>query len=198
MAQTRRKERQRRKEQRTQRLLVIILSALALLASLIISLVMIGPINSKPQEQTAQSAMLPYDADMPFSTADLTSAQLEQIRRDGRMHVSDGPRSISIGDPLDKIIERFPTSYTGEQPEDEQILYCAEVFVNQNGVETILPPRGLLTTDNSSIIVTLLAPLTPYPAGTKDNYRSYEHVYCLFNIEPDSMTVNQITLGIGH
>ncbi len=198
MAQNRRKERQRRKQQRTQRLLVVILSALALITSLIVCLVMIGPISNTPQEQAAQSAMLPYDAGMPFSAADLTSAQLEQIRRDGRMHVSDGPRSISIGDPLDKIIERFPTSYAGEQPEDEQILYCAEVFINQNGVETVLPPRGLLTTDNSSIIVTLLAPLMPYPAGTKDNYRSYEHVYCLFTIEPDSMTISEITLGIGH
>lgn len=198
MAQNRRRERQRRKEQRKERLYVVILSAAALLVSLAICLFIIGPMSKEPQELAAQSAMLPYDAGMPFSVADLTSAQLEQIRRDGRMHVSDGPRMISIGDSLDKIIERFPTSYTGEQPEDEQILYCAEVFVNQNGVETVLPPRGLLTTDNSSIIVTLLAPVTPYPAGTKDNYRSYEHIYCRFTIEPDSMTVSGITLGFGH
>ncbi|MBR5289244.1 MAG: hypothetical protein IKU34_11755 [Clostridia bacterium] len=198
MAQNRRRERQHRKEQRNQRIFIIALSAAALLISLVVSLIIAGPLGRQPEVQSAQSAMLPYDADMPFSAADLTSAQLEQIRRDGRMHVSDGPRSISIGDSLDKIIELFPTNYTGEQPEDEQILYCAEVFVNQNGVSTILPPRGLLTTDNSSIIVTLLAPLTPYPAGTKDNYRSYEHVYCLFTVEPDSMTVSEITLGLGH
>ena len=112
------------------------------------------------------------------------------------MHVSDGPRGVSIGDSLDKVIEVFPTNYMGEQSDDEQILYCAEVFINQNGKTTVLPPRGLLTATNDSIIVTLLAPTSPYPEGTKDNYGFYEHVYCLFGIDPDSMTVSEITLGI--
>ena len=196
MAQNRRRERQRKREIRRQRLIVIAVSAAALLVSLIACLMMIGPAAPETQQSTAASALLPYDAGMPFSISDLTAAQLEQIRRDGRMHVSDGPRGVSVGDPLDKVIEVFPTNYMGEQPENEQILYCAEVFVNQNGKTTILPPRGLLTASNDSIIVTLLAPTTPYPDGTKDNYGSYEHVYCLFTIEPDSMTVREITLGI--
>lgn len=196
MAQKRRRERQRRKEQRRQRIIAVAISAAALLISLIVCLIILGPRTSGSQGDAAQAVLLSYDADTPFSASDLTAAQLEQIRRDGRMHVSDGPRGISIGDSLDKVIELFPTSYTGEQPDDEQILYCAEVFENLNGQTTVLPPRGLLTTDNTSIIVTLLAPTSPYPEGTRDNYGQFEHVYCLFTIEPDSMTVSGITLGI--
>lgn len=196
MAQNRRRERQRKREQRRQRLLAAAISTAALIVSLIVCLIMIGPMTGEKETGEIQSAMLPYDAGTPFSSSDLTAAQLEQLRRDGRMRVSDGPRGISVGDSLDKVIELFPTSYAGEQPDDEQILYCAEVFENLNGQTTVLPPRGLLTADNDSIIVTLLAPTTPYPDGTRDNYGFYEHVYCLFTIEPDSMTVDQITLGI--
>lgn len=85
---------------------------------------------------------------------------------------------------------------TGEQSDEEIILYCADYFENQNGIMTALPPRGLLTVDSGSIIVTLLAPTSAYPAGTQDNYGSFEHVYCVFTIEPDTMTVSAITLGI--
>ena len=196
MAQNRRRERQRRKEDNRQRLLAVVLAAIALIISLVVSLVMIGPKKTDAPGALSQTTLLPYDANAPFSASDLTAAQLEQIRRDGRMHVSDGPRGISIGDPLDKVIEVFPTNYMGEQSDDEQILYCAEVFINQNGKTTVLPPRGLLTATNDSIIVTLLAPTSPYPEGTKDNYGFYEHVYCLFGIDPDSMTMSEITLGI--
>ena len=196
MAQNRRRERQRRKEDNRQRLLAVVLAAIALIISLVVSLVMIGPKKTDAPGALSQTTLLPYDANAPFSASDLTAAQLEQIRRDGRMHVSDGPRGISIGDSLDKVIEVFPTNYMGEQSDDEQILYCAEVFINQNGKTTVLPPRGLLTATNDSIIVTLLAPTSPYPEGTKDNYGFYEHVYCLFGIDPDSMTVSEITLGI--
>lgn len=196
MAQIRRRERQRKRKARRQRLFAIGLSAAALLVSLTVCLILLLPGDNAAQDDSAQSALASYDASQPFTTADLTGAQLEQIRRDGRMHVSDGPRGISVGDPLDKVIERFPTSYTGEQPEDEQILYCAEVFLNQNGKTTVLPPRALLTTDNSSIIITMLAPTSLYPDGTKDDYGAYEHVYCLFSIDPDTMTVSRITLGI--
>lgn len=196
MAQIRRRERQRKRKARMQRLLAIGLSAAALLISFIVCLILLLPGSNTTQEDAAQSAFASYDASQPFSTADLTSAQMEQIRQEGRMTVSDGPRGISIGDLLDKVIERYPTSYTGEQPEDEQILYCAEVFTNQNGKTTVLPPRALLTTDNSSIIITMLAPTSPYPEGTQDDYGSYEHVYCIFSIDPDAMTVAKITLGI--
>ena len=196
MAQNRRRELLRKREKRRHRIIALVASVAAILTSLIICLIMIGPMSADTPQEQAQSTLLPYDADTPFSASDLTAAQLEQIRRDGRLRVSDGPRAISVGDPLDKIIEVFPTNYTGEQPENEQILYCAEVFTNQNGKQTVLPPRGLLTASNDSIIVTLLAPTSPYPEGTRDNYGFYEHIYCLFTIEPDSMTVSSITLGI--
>lgn len=195
MAQRRRRERIRKRQNRRQLILVGALSAGLLIVSLVICLLIAGPLTAEKTADAAQTAMLPYDAGQPFGTADLTSAQLEQIRRDGRMRVSDGPRGISIGDSLEKILDCFP-SYSGEQPENEQILYCAQVFENQNGVSTILPPRGLLTADNDSIIVTLLAPTSPYPAGTLDTYGQYEHVYCIFTIDPDSMTVSAITLGM--
>lgn len=85
---------------------------------------------------------------------------------------------------------------TGMQSDEEMILYCADYFKNQNGAMVALPPRGLLTVQGGNIVVTLLAPTTAYPAGTKDNYGSYEHIYCVYTIEPDTMTVSDIVLGI--
>jgi len=85
---------------------------------------------------------------------------------------------------------------TGMQSDEEMILYCAEYFENQNGAMVALPPRGLLTVQGGNIVVTLLAPTAAYPAGTKDSYGSYEHVYCVYTIEPDTMTVSGIVLGI--
>ena len=61
---------------------------------------------------------------------------------------------------------------------------------------TALPPRGLLTVDGGKIIVTLLAPTSAYPAGTQDSYGSYEHVYCVYTINPDTMTISEIVIGI--
>ena len=56
--------------------------------------------------------------------------------------------------------------------------------------------RGLLTVNSGSIIVTLLAPISSYPAGTKDDYGRYEHIYCRYTIEPDTMTIRSIVLGL--
>ena len=119
--------------------------------------------------------------------------------------MSDGPRGVSVGDSLDTLLSRFPSTFTekqadtdqtGEQSDEEIILYCASYFENQNGVMTALPPRGLLTVDSGSIIVTLLAPISSYPAGTKDDYGRYEHIYCRYTIEPDTMTIRSIVLGL--
>ena len=151
------------------------------------------------------STALPYSASQPFTLSDLTASQVQQIRRDGRMHVSDGPRGVSVGDSLEKLMERLPstivethedTELTGLQSEEQVILYCADYFENQNGMMTVLPPRGLIDVDNGQIVVTLLAPTGAYPAGTKDSYGSYEHVYCVYTIEPDTMTISSIVLGI--
>ena len=85
---------------------------------------------------------------------------------------------------------------TGLQSDEEMILYCADYFENQNGAMVALPPSGLLTVQGGSIVVTLLAPTSAYPAGTKDSYGSYEHVYCVYTVEPDTMTISSIVLGI--
>jgi len=196
MAQKRRREKQMKQQQRLQTLLCIAGAVGAVLLSVIVCL-LIFDIRPAAQEVSAPAATsLPYEETAPFTLADLTAAQQTQIRESGRIHVSDGPRGVAIGDTLETVLERFPVSYAGDQPEEMQILYCAEYFENQNGVMTVLPPRGLLTVDNGYIVITLLAPTSAYPAGTHDTYGSYEHVYCIFTIEPDSMTISSIVLGI--
>ncbi|MDO5377084.1 MAG: hypothetical protein Q4G52_02010 [Clostridia bacterium] len=194
-----------KRKQRTTTLLCILGGTGAMLLSLALCLVFF---DVRPRQETPaapESTALPYSASSPFTVSDLTSAQLSQLRSQGRMSVSDGPRGISIGDSLETLLERYPSTFTELQPEtdltgeqslEEIILYCASYFENQNGVMTALPPRGLLTVDGGMIVVTLLAPTAAYPAGTLDNYGSYEHVYCIYTVEPENMTVSSIVLGI--
>ena len=196
MAQKRRREKQMKQEQRLQTLLCIMIAAGAVLLSLIICLLVFDIRPEAAPVSTPAATSLPYAAEQPFSLSDLTVAHLSSIRTEGRISVSDGPRGIALGDTLETVLDRFPVSFMGDQPEEMQILYCAEYFENQNGLMTVLPPRGLLTVDNGYIVITLLAPTSAYPAGTHDNYGSYEHVYCVFTIEPDSMTISSIVLGI--
>lgn len=196
MAQKRRKEKQMKQKQRMQTLLCFGGALGAVLLSLLVCL-LVFDIRPEAQQVSAPVATaLPYEASAPFTVSDLTAAQLISIRESGRISVSDGPRGVALGDTLETVLDRFPVSYMGDQPEEMQILYCAEVFENQNGLTTVLPPRGLLTANNGYIEITLLAPTSAYPAGTHDNYGSYEHVYCIFTIEPDSMTISSIELGI--
>lgn len=197
MAQRRRKQIQ---QQRRQRLItaLCIAGGIGAVAISVIACMLIFGVNTPASapESTSVSASLPYEASAPFSIADLTASQLTQIREQGRISVSDGPRGVSVGDSLDALLERFPSSYSGAQPEEEQILYCAEYFENIYGVMTVLPPRGLISADSSSIYVTLLAPTSAYPEGTREDYGDFEHVYCRFTVEPDTMTVTAIALGI--
>ena len=230
MAQKRRKEQQMKKQQRMITALCILGGTAAVLLSLTICILIFDPFPKDIAVSAPVSTSLPYSADMPFSLSDLTASQLEHIRRDGRMHVSDGPRGVSVGDSLEKLMERLPSTIaktqnaamdsssltdeemneayqdyldtldsserTGLQSEEQIILYCADYFENQNGMMTVLPPRGLIDVNNGQIVVTLLAPTSAYPAGTKDSYGSYEHVYCVYTIEPDTMTISSIVLGI--
>ncbi len=198
MAQQRRKARELQRRQRLSTLLCIAGGLGAVLLSLIVCLLIfdIGPQAASVSAPVATA--LPYNASDPFTLADLTLDQQKQVRENGRLSVSDGPRGISIGDTLDTLLSHFPLTFMQEQPEDVQILYCAEYFENQNGIMTALPPRGLLTTGSDAITVTLMAPTSPYPAGTLDNYGEYEHVYCVFTIKLDTMTISSIVLGIGH
>lgn len=202
----------------------------AVLLSLIVCLLVFDITPGTQEPSVPVAAALPYDTAQPFSLSDLTASQLTRIRESGRITVSDGPRGISIGDTLDELLARYPSTIaksktdaqrtgtasdedmmrysdeylnsrnaseqTGLQSDEEMILYCAEYFENQNGVMVALPPRGLLTVRGGSIVVTLLAPTTAYPAGTQDNYGSYEHIYCVYTIEPDTMTVSSIVLGM--
>ena len=206
MAQRRRQEQQLRRRQRKATALCIAGGLGAVLLGLAVSLLIYNPFTGRQEETAPVATSLPFDPSTPFSLGDLTAAQIAQIRAEGSIHVSDGPRGVSVGDPLDKLLERLPativdmqadTDVTGLQSDEEVILYCASYFENQFGRMTALPPRGLLTVDTGQIIVTLLAPTSAYPAGTKDSYGSYEHVYCRYTIEPDTMTISSIVLGIG-
>ena len=205
MAQKRRREQMARRRQRRITLLCVAGGIGAMLLSLVICLLVFDIRLPGEQEAQPQATALPYDAAQPFTVADLTQAQMTRLRESGTLRVSDGPRGVSVGDSLDTLLSRFPSTFTekqadtdqtGEQSDEEIILYCASYFENQNGVMTALPPRGLLTVDSGSIIVTLLAPTSSYPAGTKDDYGRYEHIYCRYTIEPDSMTIKSIVLGL--
>ena len=205
MAQKRRREQMARRRQRRITLLCVAGGIGAMLLSLVICLLIFNIRLPGEQEAQPQATALPYDAAQPFTVSDLAQAQMTRLRESGTLRVSDGPRGVSVGDSLDTLLSRFPSTFTekqadtdqtGEQSDEEIILYCARYFENQNGVMTALPPRGLLTVDSGSIIVTLLAPTSSYPAGTKDDYGRYEHVYCRYTIEPDTMTIQSIVLGL--
>ena len=205
MAQRRRKEQQMIRRQRIITALCIAGGIGAVLLSGCICILVFNPFAANAPVSAPSATALPYSAAQPFSLSDLTTAQVTQIRKNGRMSVSDGPRGVSIGDTLEKLMERLPSTIvethenselTGMQSEEQIILYCADYFENQNGMMTVLPPRGLIDVDNGEIVVTLLAPTSAYPAGTKDNYGAYEHVYCLYTIDPETMTISSITLGI--
>ena len=230
MAQRRRKEKQMKRQQRRSTLLCIAGGLGAVLLSLIVCLLVFDITPGTQEPSVPVTATLPFDTAQPFSLSDLTASQLTRIRESGRITVSDGPRGISIGDTLDELLARYPSTIaksktdaqrtgtasdedimrysdeylngrdaseqTGMQSDEEMILYCAEYFENQNGVMTALPPRGLINVNNGQIVVTLLAPTSAYPAGTRDSYGAYEHVYCVYTIEPETMTISSIVLGI--
>ena len=205
MAQKRRKEKQMKQQQQLMTLLCIAGGVGAVLLSLIVCLLVFDVKPAAQETAIPVTATLPYDTAQPFSISDLTAAQMTRIRESGRISVSDGPRGISIGDPLEKVLERYPSTIvethenremTGLQSDEQIILYCAEYFENQNGVMTVLPPRGLIDVKDGGTVVTLLAPTSAYPAGTKDSYGAYEHVYCVYTIDPQTMTISSIVLGI--
>ena len=230
MAQRRRQEQQMKQRQNIITALCIAGGLGAMLLSVFICILIFDPFAASTPVSAPAATALPYSASNPFSLADLTTAQINQIRKNGRMSVSDGPRGVSIGDTLEKLMERLPSTIaikqgtgmsgsiqsdaesnqyyqdyldaldsserTGLQSDEQIILYCADYFENQNGVMTVLPPRGLIDVDNGQIIATLLAPTSAYPSGTRDSYGSYEHVYCVYTIDPDTMTISSIVLGI--
>jgi len=205
MAQRRRREQEMKRRQRITTVLCILGGLGAVLLSLAACIVIFDPFPADIAVSAPAATAAPYDPAQPFSISDLTGAQIAQIRKDGRMTLSDGPRDVSIGDSLETLLSRLPFTIvemqqdgdlTGLQSDEETIIYCASYFENQNGRMTALPPRGLLTVDAGQIIITLLAPTSAYPAGTKDSYGSYEHVYCVYTIDPETMTISDIVIGI--
>ena len=140
---------------------------------------------------------LSFDESQPFSVSDLMPDWYQTIQKTGNLHLSDGPRGISIGDSMDKLLSVYPVHYQGPQPDDVEILYCADCFENNNGIMTVLPPRGLLSEeDGRELVVILLSPINDYPEGTRDNYREYVHVYCKYTISPNTMNVSSIVIGL--
>ena len=230
MAQRRRQEQQMKQRQNIITALCIAGGLGAMLLSVVICILIFDPFTASAPVSAPVATALPYSASDPFSLGDLTTSQINQIRKNGRMSVSDGPRGVSIGDTLEKLMERLPSTIaikqgtgmsgsiqsdaesnqyyqdyldtldssekTGLQSDEQIILYCADYFENQNGVMTVLPPRGLIDVDNGDIVVTLLAPTSAYPAGTRDSYGAYEHVYCVYTIDPETMVISSIVLGI--
>ena len=104
MAQRRRKEQELKKRQRLITVLCIFGGIAVMLVSVVISLLIFDPFQKEPEYITPVSTPMPYDVNSPFSLSDLTPAQLQKIRRDGSMHVSDGPRGVSVGDSLEKLM----------------------------------------------------------------------------------------------
>ena len=89
MAQRRRKEQLAKQKQRRSILLCIGGGIGAMLLSLIICIIVFGiPSESEPVSAPV-STLIPYDVTQPFSTSDLTSAQMNQLRASGRISVSD-------------------------------------------------------------------------------------------------------------
>ena len=191
MAQKRRKEHPMKRRERRLTALCIGGGIGAVLLSLFVCMMIFDIRPDETPVSAPVTTALPYDSTQPFSAGDRTSAQMNDLRANGRISVSDGPRGVSIGDSPETTGD-----LTGEQSNEEMILYCAQYFENQNGVMTALPPRGLLTVDSGSIIVTLMAPTSAYPAGTLEQYSRYEHVYCIYTVSPDTMTVQSIVLGL--
>ena len=205
MAQRRRKEQIMKRKEHHTIALCIGGGISAMLLSLVICIMVFGIQSDSEPVSAPVATLLPYDATQPFTASDITAAQMNQLRTSERISVSDGPRGVSVGDSLDTLLSRYPSTYTdmqttgeltGEQSNEEMILYCADYFENQNGSMTALPPRGLITVDSGEIIVTLMAPTSAYPAGTLDNYSKYEHVYCIYTVSPDTMTIKSIVLGL--
>ena len=144
MAQRRRREQQIKHQQRIITILCVAGGLGAMLLSLILCILIFDPFPKDTGAAAPVSTALPYDVLTPFSIGDLTAAQVSQIRKSGRMRVSDGPRGISVGDPLEKLLEKYPATFTGAhagtqdaaaQSDEELLLYCTDYLENENDRE---------------------------------------------------------------
>ena len=97
-------------QQRKSTILCIAIGLSMTLLSLCISMLVFDTRSDELPPDAPAATSLPYDESMPFSLSDLTNEQLLSIRKDGRLAVSDGPRGISIGDTLDELLARYPST----------------------------------------------------------------------------------------
>lgn len=208
-----------RKDARRENLILIIILVCALLAAVVFG-VLIYLQSSNPDSGTgAAPTTIPYDVTQPFLPSDITDEQMQKIEENGGsfalMDFETGPHGLKIGDSLDTLLSRFPVTYaqnsesefvwdeTGENMSyltynfletDYQVIYAERVFY-QGGEMVVLPPSGTLSISSDTILVTLTAPLDPYPEGTAENYLAYPHVYCKLTIDPDTSKITRIVLG---
>jgi hypothetical protein len=132
MAQQRRKAQQIKRRQQLLTVLCVAGGLGAALLSLVICLLVFDLSPESAPVSAPVATSLPYHPAQPFSISDLTMSQQMQIREKGRISLSDGPRGISIGDTLEEILDRFPSNYLGDQPEDSKILRALSVLCAAN------------------------------------------------------------------
>lgn len=175
--------------------------------------------QSAQQAENAEPTAVPYDITQPFLPSDITDEQMTRIEENGGsfalMDYETGPHGIKIGHSLDTLLSRFPLTYTQSASDDYawdedaqnmsgltynyletdyQVIYAARVFYLR-GEMIVLPPSATMTIHSDQILVTLTAPLTPYPEGTAENYLAYPHVYCRLTINPETSKITRIVLG---
>ena len=88
MAQTRRQQQQAKRRQRMITALCIAGGTGAMLLSILICILIFKPFSASTPVSAPMATALPFNAAEPFSLGDLTTAQLSQIRKNGRMSVT--------------------------------------------------------------------------------------------------------------
>lgn len=199
-------------------IMLLSLLGFALLVAIVFTTLFVLDGQNKQTTTNTQNTTVPYDITQPFGTADITAAQMEQIDKYGSYAFLDhetGPHGLKIGDSLDTLLQRFPVSYTQTSANDyawdetgdnmtelvyeyletdSQVIYAARVFY-KNGEMIVIPPSAVLSVSSDMIIITLTAPLQPYPVGMEENFPAYAHVYCKFTIDPDTNKITKIVLS---
>ena len=208
-----------RKDARRENLLLIIVLACALLAAVVFGVLIYLQNSSSDSGTGTAPTAVPYDVTQPFLPGDITDEQMQKIEENGGsfalMDFETGPHGLRIGDSLDTLLSRFPVTSvqsneddfvwdeTGDNMSyltynfletDYQVIYAERVFY-QGGEMIVLPPSGTLSISSDTILVTLTAPLDPYPEGTAENYLAYPHVYCKLTLDPDTSKITRIVLG---
>ena len=123
MSERRRKNNERARKIRRRKILSNVLLFFGGISFIGLSLLLSMLFIKMPIERETASVPdvtpMPYDASKPFTLMDLTIEQQQQLRQKERIHVSDGPRGISIGDSLEKILDRYPSKILDQKLHEE-------------------------------------------------------------------------------